>query len=1233
MNVSFPLKFTTLLCIRYRYKRKRMHSLRTLLILLGNYTLKLTNHLHVIYSNKFISQNEYNNYMKWLEETNDIHVEIYEKLGSTLQLNTEKYTNVLQVTKFMTDRLRHISRRIGTPTIHGILELELGIHSIDKVSDWWTIFLNTAFVPLNYKIYRLTLNTEGKTCITESTLAETVLDSKNSKSKRSSSRVPLSRKKGKKKSSQTQIVITNRKSIDPIPVQNFDDVRIQGFIDTNFYLTTEKLTYLLQQDKSNSKQFFADSGSTTLPKQSVLTTGELLGGNTQFSLIKSIYGARVYLPFLSQNIIFAISGYFLTDSFQTAFNHQPLRTKHYKLCTLLSQNSIVAESFSHGWIKLLTIRDLLVYNANELCDRCIQDFQRLQNYKQKTISRLVKEFLSSSHLVQRDILTLFLLTDQDSDAQYLAYLMYDMISQESYLLKPQPLAEEIYNHLHWHIKKRFKVVIENMNDFTKKLSTLVDPDINYESRICLMKAPDAVKKKALEKLKEVQSKGGNETNHKAQQYLDGILRIPFGIYRRERIFAYLDEFSKRVQTYCTQKCVVQSQEHSPVDPLIQKILTCVKDQRRLTFDCIETFLNRGSLPTDISHAHNTTSSHSELWSDVHHTLLKHDYQTLKKTISICKKQLGVKSLVYTEGKKQLRVRVSARDGGKVVKLDTKTIVQELVRYLQFTHKHQSQNWHICRDVWNLQQQQQQQQQTSNESVTTINQHQIEVMKTEWTQFKEYTRTYLKSVDDILEQSVFGHAKAKRSIKQVIAQWITGDLKGYCFGFEGPPGTGKTSLAKNGLSKCLVDINGEKRPFCFIALGGSCNGSTLEGHSYTYVGSIWGRIVDILMETECLNPIIYIDELDKVSRTEHGKELIGILTHITDSTQNEEFMDKYFSGIKLDLSRVLFVFSYNDPDLIDPILRDRIHVVRFSPLRQADKHEVCGRHLIPEILKTVGLANQDITFPKDVIDFIIDHYTAEGGVRRLKEKLFEICRDVNIRHMSEPQKYAFPYVVSSEFLKNDLFVEHPIVHRKHILEVPRVGLVNGMYATSLGVGGITIIECFIVPKSSFMALELTGHQGDVMKESMSVAKTVAWNLLSEETKTELWSTAKANSIGLHVHCPDGGTPKDGPSAGTAITISMLSGLLKCPVNNKVAITGEIDLNGEVCQIGGLDTKVRGAKKAGVTTVLFPKSNAHDLQSIKKHYNPFDDHFKFVMVETIWDVLPYVFPGLSYKFTRF
>ena len=212
---------------------------------------------------------------------------------------------------------------------------------------------------------------------------------------------------------------------------------------------------------------------------------------------------------------------------------------------------------------------------------------------------------------------------------------------------------------------------------------------------------------------------------------------------------------------------------------------------------------------------------------------------------------------------------------------------------------------------------------------------------------------MNGVMNIMEKSIYGHSRAKGQIMKIIGQWMNGKLSWYCFGFEGSPGIGKTSLAKKGISKCLIDENDETRPFSFIALGGSANGSTIEGHSYTYMNSTWGKIVEILMDSKCMNPIIYIDELDKVSKTEHGKEIIGILTYMIDSTQNDSFQDKYFSGIDIDLSKALFIFSYNDPEQIDRILLDRIHRIKFDNLTLEDKMVIVKDYILPEINDKMG----------------------------------------------------------------------------------------------------------------------------------------------------------------------------------------------------------------------------------------------------------------------------------------
>ena len=278
---------------------------------------------------------------------------------------------------------------------------------------------------------------------------------------------------------------------------------------------------------------------------------------------------------------------------------------------------------------------------------------------------------------------------------------------------------------------------------------------------------------------------------------------------------------------------------------------------------------------------------------------------------------------------------------------------------------------------------------------------------------------MKTVREALNSSVYGHDESKDQLERLIAQWMTGKKEGTVFGFQGPPGCGKTTLAKKGLSKCLVDEDGNPRPFGFLPLGGSTNGAILEGHSYTYLGSTWGRIVDILMETKCMNPIIYIDEVDKVSNTEHGREIIGILTHLTDASQNNEFTDKYFSGIKFDLSKVLFVFSYNDQYALDRILRDRITEINIKPLSINEKLHIVKDYSFPEILEKVGYSKGDIVLDDEVIKYIIETYTNEAGVRKLNEKLFEIVREINLKRITD-DTLLLPYNVSIDYVK-DLFV--------------------------------------------------------------------------------------------------------------------------------------------------------------------------------------------------------------------
>ena len=491
---------------------------------------------------------------------------------------------------------------------------------------------------------------------------------------------------------------------------------------------------------------------------------------------------------------------------------------------------------------------------------------------------------------------------------------------------------------------------------------------------------------------------------------------------------------------------------------------------------------------------------------------------------------------------------------------------------------------------------------------------------EWRNYLEERAEYLKEVKKTLDSAVYGHNEAKLQLQRIFAQWINGDSKGAVLGFQGPPGTGKTSLAKNGLSKCLVDKEGNPRPFAFLPIGGSVNGSTLVGHNFTYVGSTWGRICDILMTTKCMNPIIFIDEVDKVSATEHGREIISILTHLTDSTQNDEFEDKYFSGIKLDLSKALIVFSFNDISLIDPILRDRITVIETNPLTIQDKEVIIQDYMLPSILKEVGFSKGEINLSNEMIRHLVSTYTNEAGVRKIKEQIQEIIRDVNMNRFYDEENYKLPFDVKEEYIKL-LFENKPKIKIKGIPNEPSVGIVNGLYATTTGIGGLTMIQIVKYPSDKMLELTLTGKQGEVMKESVEYAKRIAFSLLTTDEQRKLIEDSKDKKcFGLHVHTPEAATPKDGPSAGAAMTLAIYSILSNKKVNNTVAMTGEIDLCKNVTAIGGVGAKLNGAKRAGAKKALIPEDNLEDLEKLRRDgISPEDDDFKVFTINHIDQVL--------------
>ena len=281
------------------------------------------------------------------------------------------------------------------------------------------------------------------------------------------------------------------------------------------------------------------------------------------------------------------------------------------------------------------------------------------------------------------------------------------------------------------------------------------------------------------------------------------------------------------------------------------------------------------------------------------------------------------------------------------------------------------------------------------------------------------RNYIKGAYKILNEAIYGHKEAKTHILQVIGKWIKNpESGGNVLAIQGPMGNGKTTLVKEGISKVL------NRPFAFIALGGASDSAYFDGHCFTYEGSHWGRIIQILQESKCMNPVIYFDELDKISDTSKGEEIIHLLTHLTDPSQNSLFQDNYFPGVNIDLSKVLFIFSYNDETKVNRILKDRMYVIHTKGFNTADKLKICREYLIPEIFDTFAFDEKEIIFTDEIINNIITDFTdKEEGVRNLKRCIETIISKINIHVLSEGdddlsfklKDFTFPITLTKEHI--------------------------------------------------------------------------------------------------------------------------------------------------------------------------------------------------------------------------
>lgn len=475
--------------------------------------------------------------------------------------------------------------------------------------------------------------------------------------------------------------------------------------------------------------------------------------------------------------------------------------------------------------------------------------------------------------------------------------------------------------------------------------------------------------------------------------------------------------------------------------------------------------------------------------------------------------------------------------------------------------------------------------------------------------KEKKQQYLKQVRTKLDSVVYGQELVKNQINMLVGQWLSGSNKNGCaIGICGPPGTGKTDIIKNGISQCLIDKNGNTRPFIFISLGGSKDSAEFKGHGYTYQHSQWGKLVQAIMDAKCMNPIIFFDEIDKVSET-MGKDIINFLVHVTDQTQNTEMNDRYFDGVKFDYSGFLIFCTYNDPTVLGKVLRDRFTELEIEALSKEQKIAIIQNFTLKKLCNKIGI--NEITIDAEIITHIITNYTREPGIRKLIEKISEILKHINVCEIND-----ISWQLTIDFVDGilDRF-NKPIP--SYIIPESAIGVVNGLYATALGDGGITTIQVSRTIGKEVLGLKLSGKLGDVMKESAECAKTLAWKLLTTDQKLAINEEYKdALDPMLHIHCPDAAMPKDGPSAGITLTTAIYSYLVKRPIDHKVAMTGEVDLLGNAKAIGGLKAKINGAINAGCTKVIIPQENEQDYDKLNKLLG---DKVTIVMASTIEQVI--------------
>ncbi len=489
-----------------------------------------------------------------------------------------------------------------------------------------------------------------------------------------------------------------------------------------------------------------------------------------------------------------------------------------------------------------------------------------------------------------------------------------------------------------------------------------------------------------------------------------------------------------------------------------------------------------------------------------------------------------------------------------------------------------------------------------------------------------------NIDEVQKQLDFDHFSLEKPKERIVEYFAVkelmqlrgikeSDASGAILCFNGPPGVGKTSLA-NSIAEAL------KRPLIRIALGGLEDVNELRGHRRTYVGAMPGRITQGLIDAKKMNPVIVLDEIDKVARAQRG-DPTAVLLEILDPEQNKDFRD-YYLNFNIDLSNVIFIATANDVGSIPAPLRDRMEFITISSYTPQEKLEIASRYLLPQELKKHGLKKRELSVSKAALKELIHSYTREAGVRNLRRRLAELSRKVAREILQKPE--TMKVSVSVKNLK--AYFDKTVFEIDKAKKDAEIGVVNGLAWTAVG-GDVLKIESIRIKGKGIM--QLTGSLGDVMKESARIAFSVVKTLIDTKkltidlkniprTQKEAQDDVKVDvsevyrRYDLHLHVPDGATPKDGPSAGIAMCSVIASILSSRKIRPDIAMTGEVSLNGDVLPIGGLKEKLIAAYKAEMKKVLIPQKNYdRDLDDIPKEVK---DAVKIIGVTRIEEVLKQV-----------